>query len=245
MVASGEATRAIGRLQRPTPLLVWGRAGVLGSVACATGVVSHAVAGGLLPGVLGLTLLFASCVLVAAACVLRQVRPGRAVLLVLLGQTWAHGVLSATAGHRGPDGATAPTGIDGPLVVDGRGTLLDQYRSASDDLARPGQEWLLHQVEHFTAQSPAMLAAHLGGAALLGLFLALGEDALFKLIALALARSDARQRERRVLALISTLAACAARCHVRVGPLVAQVSAPQVLQAPVLRHRGPPFVLAA
>lgn len=232
-----------GLATRPSTAMVWGRAGVLGAVAMLAGTVSHATAGGLLPGLMGMALLFGSCVLGSALLLLRRASAPALALMVLGGQTWVHGVLSAAGGHVGEQRALQSAGV--PLPVQGQGTLLEQYRSGLAATPGPGQDWLLHQVDHFVAQGPLMLAAHLGGALVLGLFLAVGEESLWALLRLASVRVAAARRRSGLLAVdraarLGTVADLA--CRVRSGP---QRPAPQVLPRATLSHRGPPFVLAA
>src|SRR5690606_34237617 len=69
----------------------------------------------------------------------------------------------------------------------------DQYDALVDTMpAGRGNDWLAHQIDHFTAQGPGMIAAHTGGAVVLGLFLAVGENALWRLLLLVAARARVR-----------------------------------------------------
>lgn len=231
----------------PTPWVVWGRALLLGSVGFGAGAVSHGLGDGHFPGVGTLTMVWAACVLVCAVFLIGRAGVVRLTLLVLGGQTAVHAALSVLAGHRG-EGAPAPATV--PLV-DGSTTgrperFHDQYEVLVETLpAGQGHDWLGHQIDHFTAQGPAMIAAHLGGAIVVGLFLAVGENALWRLLLLMAARARVR-----VCAWQLVLASVCVRRGValRAGMLSAPHS-PAVpsllLERRVLTHRGPPLVLAA
>lgn len=230
----------------PTPVAVWARAGVLGTVAMATGTASHVLGQGHLPGPVALTVLLAVCVVAAALFLRVRATPGRLVLLVVAGQTAVHGALSSLAGHRGDP---APAAVPAPAAPLGEGRpsrFFDHYEAvAASSAAQPGSDWLAHQVEHLTAQGPAMVLAHLGGAVALGLFLAVGESALWSLVALAVARAQVRARAcvhagvargvRRGVALRASL----------LGVPVLPSLRPTLLDRRPPRRRGPPFVLAA
>ena len=219
---------------------------MLGTVGFATGAVSHALAGGNLPGPVALLTLLGTCVLVAAPVLRRRASAPVLAFGVLVFQTVVHTVLSAVAGHRGdPVAGTAVQEPVAPFVVQGRGTLLEQYRASTERAGGTGHDWVGHQVDHFVAQGPAMMGAHLAAAVALGLFLAVGEDALWRLLALAAAR--AHELLRRALRARARLASVLGGRQVGLGELVGvdQVHSPQVLGTPVERRRGPPFVLAA
>lgn len=239
-----------GTVTGPTPTMVWGRSVVLGSVASAAGVVSHAAAGGNLPGPLGLFAVTLSCVLGAAVLLTRRARASTLALAVLAGQTWVHGILSAVSGHRGDptiDVTSLPS--PAPVPVQGAGTLLEQYRDAYSGVSpspHPGQDWFLHQVDHFVGQGPLMLLAHLGGALAVGLFLAVGEEALWAMLALAQVRAAAQRRHQLLRSTARAAAVGSAGCRLHLGePRLDRLVTPQVLARSSLRHRGPPFVLAA
>ena len=239
-----------GLLPGPTPSLVWGRAAVLGSLGFASGVVSHAVAGGTLPGPVALLTLLGACVLIAAPVLRRRASAPVLALGVLVFQTGVHAVLSAVAGHRGGhvSEVAQQQSVQQPPVpfpVQGGGTLLEQYRASAETVRGPEQDWLAHQLDHFVAQGPAMMLAHFAAAVALGLFLFVGEDALWRLLALAAARTHEwvhrglRARAR----LAAVLGSRREPAALLVG--VEQVFVPQVLGTPVERRRGPPVVLAA
>lgn len=219
---------------------------MLGSVAYGSGVVSHAVADGLLPGPFAMALLWVTCVLGAALTLTSRATAARLVVVVLAGQAWVHSVLSIS-GHRG-DTPLVPVAFPEPAAMgapSGGATLLERFRTASESVPHTAQDdWLAHQIAHFTSLTPAMLAAHLAGAAVMGLFLAVGEDALWRLLALAAVRADARARSvlRSACLLALACSARAIRLLLSEGP---QVLGSQVLEAGTERGRAPPFVLAA
>ena len=231
----------------PTQLLLWGRAAVVGTVAWATGVVSHVAGGGFLPGPVTLGLLLLAGVAASAAFLVRPASGLRLAALVVAGQTVAHGFLSATAGHRGDAPVTVPTYIPPSAGVT---DVFARYEQLTGGTAHAGAdvtlaEWWNHQVDHLTDAGGLMVVTHLLGAAVLGLFLTVGENALWRLVALVLARRSVRLGVR-----AWQLADAGARLGVhlqstRLTPLTPQVSGAQLLARPVDRHRGPPFVLAA
>jgi len=248
--------------------LLWTRSVVLAVAALGAGVVSHVAADGALPHPLALLALLALTSAVAVPFLRSRASTGRLVALVVGGQALTHVALSALAGHAGDrpatgsaagttDGATAPTGALLDITdSSGRrtGTLLDQYAAASD--AAPGAHasdpfsWLTdqaaHQLAHLTEQGAAMVLAHTLGAVVLGLWLAVGERAVWHLLHLGVARLAAAARTHVLLgaglaAVRDTLGAGRPR------PPVVAVWRPAGER--VLRHqlarRGPPRLLPA
>lgn len=235
----------------PTPWLVWGRSGVLGAVALGTGAVSHVLGGGHLPGPGAMVLLLASCVLAAALFLRVRATALRLVVLVVAGQTVVHGALSALAGHRGDPAAVASTPVGASAAGPRPSRFFDHYEAVAQASTAPGAsaapraDWLAHQVEHLTAQGPAMVAAHLAGAVALGLFLSIGESALWSLLALALSRAVTGARLS-----VRVLRAAGVRCGVALragllGEPVVPLLRPSLLDRRPPGRRGPPFVLAA
>lgn len=243
--------------------LVLARAGVLGTAALASGVVSHVAGGGRLPGVLVLGLLLAASVGAAARLLRVRATPARLVAMVVGGQTLVHVALSTLAGHRGDRvsvpaaGAGAPrldptlgaTAGGGPRT----GSLRDFYAASVPPAPTSGagssDGWLTglvgHQLDHLAAQGPSMVLAHLGGAAALGLFLGVGETALWRLVHLVAARAVVVRARWRLL-----LSGYAARSGATVLRLPAAASrlpvdGPRRLDHPAVLHRGPPHLLAA
>lgn len=104
-----------------------------------------------------------------------------------------------------------------------------------------------HLVDHLAGQSPAMLLAHLVVVACLGVWLAVGERALWTVLVL----STTRLHDLAEHALLLVLGHWAAALHERVhGSPVVVASRRDVVPLPhllhhVVAHRGPPALLAA
>ncbi|NPC96543.1 hypothetical protein [Nocardioides sp. zg-DK7169] len=245
-----------------TPLL-WTRAVVLATAALGAGVVSHVAADGALPHLVALLALLGLSTAAAVPFLRSRAGTGRLVALVVGGQALTHVALSALAGHAGDRASTAAaaTAPAGPVLApvtdsSGRrtGPLLDQYAAASG--AAPGEHatdplsWATglvgHQLAHLAEQGPAMVLAHTLGAVALGLWLAVGETALWRLIHLGIARIETATRAHLVLraglALVrDTLAAGRPR------PPATTVwrPAPDRLLGHDVARRGPPRLLPA
>ncbi len=87
--------------------LRWTRAAFLAGVAMLTGTVAHVSAGGYLPGAAPMVWIFLAC-LAASACLLgRPASRLRVTLMLMAGQTFIHGALTAMGGHRGDPPLTA------------------------------------------------------------------------------------------------------------------------------------------
>ncbi|MFC4786452.1 hypothetical protein ACT8ZV_18395 [Nocardioides sp. MAHUQ-72] len=223
--------------------LLWGRALLLAAVVLVTGVVGHTSADGLLPGPAGLTVLAALVLVTCAALLGRPATRLRLVAVTVGGQTLVHLALTVTAGHAGDHTTAVVRRAPSPLpVVDGRrvGSLLDQYDAAAGPALGPGPALPLgHLVADLSDHAP-MMAAHLVASALVGLWLAVGEQALWTLVALAGALACAPLR-----VLVAVVPAPAAR---RQNPVVAAwpgPTAPTPLLARAVVRRGPPSALAA
>jgi hypothetical protein len=171
-------------------MLRWLRAAVLTVVVVSFGTLAHVTADGRLPGRVGMATLVALC-LVASFCLLaRPAGPCRLVALTVLGQSGVHVVLTATAGHAGDPHVST---MRAPVTLDGSGrhsgSLHDFYLStqpmpdAAPGSAANAAEPLGHLVADLTSHGPMMLA-HFLAAVLVGLWLAVGERALWALLAL-------------------------------------------------------------
>lgn len=177
--------------------VLWARAVLLASVTVFLGTAGHVTADGLLPGPGAMAVLYAVAVVCSAALLARPATATRLVVLLVGGQTLVHVVLSAAAGHAGDTQATM-TARAGDLAlptVDGRrtGSLLDAYDAGTTHAASGPSLPIGHLLEHLTGHAP-MMAAHLVVAVLVGLWLAVGERALFTLLALAVRIVVARLR---------------------------------------------------
>lgn len=231
----------------PTLVAVWGRASVLGAVAMATGTASHVLGQGHLPGPVALTSVLAACVVAAALFLRVRATAVRLVLLVVAGQTLVHGALSSLAGHRGDEAPVAALAPTAPVGGARPSRFFDHYEAVAAATAGgpPRSDWLAHQVDHLTAQGPAMVLAHVGGAVVLGLFLAVGESALWSLLALAVARALVRTRALTQAAVARGVRRGVALRAGLLGTPALPPLRPALLDRRPERHRGPPFVLAA
>ncbi len=230
---------------RPDALL-WGRAVVLTASTFLVGALGHVTAGGLLPGPVALVSMLAVGTTLAAALLARPASARLLVALVVGGQTLVHAALSLTAGHAA-DARTAPAAtatparsgsLSGSLPTDagGRvGSLQDHYEStvgapAATGLTVPDPAALLDHLP--------MFLAHAAAGVVVGLWLALGERAVWSLLALAV---------RRVLApLVVLLPITPAR---RPRPALVHLHpvhrTPRDRVARSVVRRGPPALLAA
>lgn len=229
----------------PTPLMVWGRAAVLGAVALGAGAASHVIGDGRLPGPMAMAFLLLACTGLSALFLRGRAGVVRLVLLVVAGQTFVHSALSVLAGHTGD---AAPLRAVAPVPDGARPTrFFDQYDAlvAANPAPAGGSDWLAHQVEHVTDQGPAMLLAHVAGAAVLGLFLAVGESALWRLLLLGAARARVEVRRWQLAAATLGVRLGVATRRAALGAPIVPVLTPALLDRRPERHRGPPFVLAA
>ncbi|WP_109508633.1 hypothetical protein [Nocardioides speluncae] len=228
--------------------LRWSRAAILAFVALFTGAVAHASADGLLPSLTGLAFLYGFTVVVAAVLLGRPATMARIVTLTVAGQAAIHVALTATAGHTGDAGATHPAAAQTPLISapnldeSGRrvGSLWDQYDAVEPVAASGGVNPIAHLVTDLSVHAP-MMAVHVVAAALVGIWLAVGERALWTVLALTAGV---------VLAAVVT---AVGSLRPRVVPAVLRVAVPWRDPAPphlraVARsvvRRGPPLLLAA
>jgi hypothetical protein len=238
----------------PGSSLRWPRALALAAVATTTGVAAHGYAGGLLPSPAVQVLVFGLCTVGVAALLGGPASTLRVVLLTVGGQTFIHAALTVTAGHRGDHvAATPPVRHVEPRLpaTSGRrtGSLLDQYDAAraaaggtSDtELVLPAG--LRHLVADLTGAHAPMMALHLAAAALVGLWLAVGEHALWALVALT--TGAVLPRAARLLAVaVTPTAGPAVRTAV---PVLRRPPPPPRLVhlARAVVRRGPPALLAA
>jgi hypothetical protein len=208
------------------------------------GTVSHTSAGGLLPSPVVVALMTLSCVAVAAAFLTGPAGPLRVVALLVGGQTGVHVALTLTAGHVGDAAAAVPMRSGSPLTpaaVDGRrvGSLMEQSHAAA--ATAPGIDASV--LAHLQGQGLGMLAAHTAAAVALGLWLALGEKALWRV--LLLTAQGAFRAMTRARCLQALLAALAAPRPARL-PVRPRVTRPAGLRHHrVVPHRGPPVLLAS
>ncbi len=196
------------------------RASLVGTVMMFAGVLGHVSAGGLLPGLSWLAMLWSLNLLVALVVMGRPVRIRHLVLLIAGGQAAVHILLTLTAGHVGE--------IAGPSIQIIDGNLLLAF------------DWH-HLIADFSAHAPMMMA-HLMAGATVGMWLGVGERALWALIGGAHARLI-----RPLILLRASLAALRVPSR---GVLLAMPELPETrpltaVLAPCVVRRGPPVVLAA
>lgn len=221
------------------PALLWARAFLLAFVACFLGVTGHVTANGLLPGPGWLVALLLVSTLLTLPFLARPATGLRLVVLLVGGQTLVHLFLTVTAGHVG-DRSAAPVAhhAGGRILptVDGHrvGSLQDQYDAmVGSGTAQPTLP-VGHLVNDLSAHAP-MMAVHLLAAALVALWLAVGERSLWTLVALATAV---------LLRLVAALPVLPERGLVTLPAEPAGLTAPLRLTRSVVR-RGPPALLAA
>ena len=132
--------------------LLWSRSALLSSVALLAGVLAHVGAHGRMPGPLVLVALLAAGTALCAPLLRREASRTRVSLLLVLSQAGVHLVLTAVAGHH-----------DDPPHA-GHGT------------------WLEHLTSDLSGPHAGMAVAHAIAAAVVGLWLAGGERALWALV---------------------------------------------------------------
>ncbi len=139
--------------------LLWLRAATLSGVVLGVGAASHLAADGMLPSASVMLSLAGAGTMASLWFMVRPLGPVLMVSLVLAGQTVVHLGLSLSAGHHGEH----LRGVTGPL-----------------DLA-------LLQLEHVAEQGVSMFLAHTAAAAVVGLWLAWAEAALWRVVGHGLA----------------------------------------------------------
>lgn len=175
---------------RASGVLLWGRAATLSAVVMLVGSVSHVSAGGLLPHAGWLAAMTAVCAVLCARFLLTAIGTFRLVAVVVAGQALVHVALTVSGGHR-----AAPTGAAGladhPHAPGEGAGALHALQHAAETTALtndPGHSAaygaLGHLVEHTVSAGPLMLLGHLAAAVAVGLWLAVGESALWTVLAL-------------------------------------------------------------
>lgn len=218
----------------------WARAVVAGSVAFVLGVAGHVTADGLLPGLVGLTVLLGFSVLLALPVLGHRLSSPRTVGLLVAGQALIHLVLTLGSGHVGdprstPTAAT-PTGLGSLPTIDGRrvGSLQDAYLGTADDPVSPVVP--AHLVTDLQSHAP-MMAVHLLAAALVGLWLAHGERLAWSVVTLTGHRLLEVVRVIVPVAVPAVSRATYVALHAPAGPR-------SVWLVRTGSRRGPPLVLA-
>lgn len=147
--------------------LRYARAAVLSSGAVGLAAVAHVSAGGLLPDLTVFALMLVACTLISGTRLGREASRWEIVALLVGGQTAMHAAMTAISGHGDPAEAE-PSGLGHSLV-----------------------HALEHLAEDMTWHHAPMMLAHLAAAAVVGLWLAYGERALWSLIRLVAAEVTA------------------------------------------------------
>lgn len=201
------------RVSAPLTLL---RAAMLTVVVVGFGTVAHVSADGRLPSVPGFVALTLLCLAASVALMSRPAGALRIVTLTVLGQAGVHVALTLVAGH-----GAVPT-----------------HGHAVESHAQTGP--LAHLLSDLTAANAPMLALHLAAALGVGLWLAVGERALWTVLALTGA------------SLVGVLALAGVVVRPLVGPgrtaPAPHCYVPPRRPAAVVRcvvRRGPPALLAA
>lgn len=238
--------------------LLWSRAAVLSVLAVLVGAVAHAGAGGLLPGPGAMLLLALLTALLTVRFLRSPASPFKISVLLMVGQTGVHGALTFLAGHADSGARTTSAARTG-RAFDGHsaertGSLFDQWQAvrpagqpdAGGDAGMVLADGLRHATEHLTGQSALMAAAHLAVCVLLGLWLAVGERALWTLLALATRPLHAATTSGAALRFVHLLLAVME--HSRPKRSVVEPDQPPTALIPVsggVVRRGPPALLAA
>lgn len=226
--------------------LRWARASLLAAVVLGTGTVAHVSAGGLLPGPDGLVVLTLVCTTLAAALLGREASALRLVALAVGGQTLVHTALAAMAGHHGETHRSAAAALPAPVPGPRTGSYFDQWAQAHPPSAGAGPavpSWLVHAVAD-VAEHPLMALAHVLASVAVGLWLAVGERALWAVLAvtadwaLALAR-----RLRAAIAGVAPIAPRPAPVR-RTAYRLSRLHRRDIWSRGPVR-RGPPLLLAA
>jgi hypothetical protein len=238
--------------------LRWARALLLACVSVAGGALGHVSADGLLPGVGGLAALFLVATCAAAAMLGRPASTLRVVLLLVVGQTLIHVALAAMAGHHGDSAGPPELSAHRPAMPDLAdagarvGFLHDHLHPdppVHEHLAVLGS--MQHVFAELTSANALMALAHLAAAAAVGLWLALGERALWTVLALTGQQVQVLVRA----AIGSHLEGCQTlselACRQRPDPVpgnavLANQEAPRLLLlSRAVVRRGPPPLLTA
>ncbi|MDT0201634.1 hypothetical protein [Nocardioides sp. AE5] len=217
------------------------RAAVLAFVVLATGAIAHATAGGLLPSVTMMVFLFGAATVGLAMFLGRPATAARIVALTVVGQTLAHLAFSLSAGHVGdPVAAAAPRPAPTPIDPGAGGSFADQFAAGGPhvdaSLAIPAE--VVHLFTELATPAHAwMTLLHVAAAVAVGLWLAVGERAIWTLVALAAT----------VLVPVLGLAMHAMRTPARFPHATRVTHAPRHLAtlARSVVRRGPPALLPA
>ena len=158
------------------PGLRLARGGLLAAATLGVAVWAHSSADGNLPGSAGLVAIWALTTAVAAGLLARPASVRRVVLLLCSGQGVLHLLLSVVAGH-----GARPAPTSGPHYYATHSMLADSApAAATHGMAAELTSGLGGLLGHLTSGAGLrMIATHLVAAAVVGLWLAAGEKALW------------------------------------------------------------------
>lgn len=155
---------------------------LLATVSLLIGSLAHVSADGRLPGTTALLLLFGGLAIVCSRLLGTTDSRPRVVVLVVSGQAFIHLGLTAMAGHGSARALPAqPLPAPSPGAHASMAELMPVTPQAS--LAVPS--WVTDEIAMLAGPHAFMAVAHLAAAALIALWLASGEAALFAVLALA------------------------------------------------------------
>jgi hypothetical protein len=230
--------------------LRWARAGVLATIVLVVSTLAHTSAGGELPSGWGLLVLMVITTSVLATVLNRPASRLRVVVLLAGGQAVQHAVMTAATGH------TTPTSTHAHVSHHEHGhhhAHADHHSHLehADASAGPAEAWLRHLQEDLTGPNLWMGLAHLIAAAVLGWWVAAGEQALWSLLLLSATVPACALLLTRAAVLLRRAASgtdepdrdCAAR-PVGLWPEHVRPVGAVLLSGAVLR-RGPPELLRA
>lgn len=162
-------------------LLRWTRAGLLCALVLIVSTLAHTSAGGLLPPTWVFVGLAVATALVLAAVLGCPASRLRVVVMLAGGQAVLHLAMTALSGHASPPArGHVPDRADAHTASHVH-TASHAPAEASSDLV---DTWLTHVLDDLSGANLAMAGAHLLAAAVLGWWVASGEQALWSLVLL-------------------------------------------------------------
>lgn len=164
------------------PVVIWARAALLTAVTMFLGVAAHVTADGLLPSAAWLVVLSLLVLVPCVALLAGPASPLRLVLMLAGGQALVHLALTITAGHAAQAGTGHVHAAGSHRHLGSAGSALETLQTGSGTTT--GALSADGLAQHLAGHAPMMLV-HVLAAALVGLWLAVGERALWTLVALA------------------------------------------------------------
>lgn len=170
------------------------RAAVLVTIGIASGTVAHTAAGGRTPDLAWFAVIWAVGTAIALPLLRRPQTLGRIAVLAVAAQTLVHLVLTAASGHGGdPVGSgggagawhnEAGYGMPQVAAPDGHTDHTHVTTGVAGQLVAVLPRPLARIAGELTLDHLPMMAAHLGAATLLGLWLGWAEQSLWRLLAM-------------------------------------------------------------